>query len=159
MAQTTAQTQPEVGQLAPDFTLPSTKGGTVTLSAWRGRKNVLLAFFPLAFTSVCSREMCELHEENHHFSAADTQVYGISVDSTPTHWEFQYKNGMETELLSDFKREVSRRYGVLDEEGFFARRSYFLIDKAGVVRWKYVEADNGHKREVAEILEHVRQLA
>jgi peroxiredoxin len=153
------QAQPTVGSEVPDFTLPSTSGAPMTLSAWRGRRNVLLAFFPLAFTSVCSREMCELYEDIDRFASAETEVFGISVDSSPTHREFQFKNGIRTELLSDFKREVSRLYGVLDEENFFAHRSYFLIDKAGVLRWKHVEADDGQKREVRDLLEQVRRLA
>src|SRR5262250_2113494 len=114
------QATPRLGELAPDFTLTSTTGGQVTLSSWRGKNNVLLAFFPLAFTSVCSREMCEIYENIDRFQTASTQVYGISVDSVPTLREFQFKNGMQTEMLSDFKREVSRAYGVLDEENFFS---------------------------------------
>jgi peroxiredoxin len=159
MVQLTAPKPPTVGQLAPDFTLPSTEGAPVTLSSWRGKKNVLLAFFPLAFTSVCSREMCELYEGVDRFSAADTQVFGISVDSTPTHREFQFKNGIQTEMLSDFKREVSRLYGVLDDDRYYSRRSYFLVDKAGVLRWRHVEADSGQKREMEEILEQVAKLS
>jgi len=77
----------------------------------------------------------------------------------PSLKEIQYKNGMKTEMLSDFKREVSRAYGVLDEEKFFARRSYFLIDKQGVVRWAHVEADNGQKRELAELLDQIAKLS
>ena len=153
------QAQPAVGQTAPDFSLPSTSGTPMTLSSWRGRKNVLLAFFPLAFTSVCSREMCEFYEDVDQFAAAETEVFGISVDSSPTHREFQFKNGIRTEMLSDFKREVSRRYGVLDEENFFSHRSYFLVDKAGVLRWMHVEADDGQMREVRDILEQIRKLA
>jgi peroxiredoxin len=152
------QAQPEVGQMAPDFTLPSTAGKPVTLSAYRGSKNVLLAFFPLAFTSVCTREMCEFYEDTDRFLAAETEVFGISVDSSPTHREFQFKNGIHTEMLSDFRRDVSRLYGVLDEENYFSHRAYFLIDKAGVLRWKHVEADDGHKREVRDILEQIRRL-
>lgn len=158
MSSTRPQAQPAVGEPAPDFTLPSTSGTPVTLSAWRGRRHVLLAFFPLAFTSVCSREMCELYENVDRFTAADAEVFGISVDSTPTQREFQFKNGIHTEMLSDFKREVSRRYGVLDEENFFAHRSYFLVDKAGVLRWRHVEADDGRKREVADLLAQIRRL-
>ena len=159
---TQTQQQPgvvETGQPAPDFTLSSTSGEKMTLSAWRGKQNVLLAFFPLAFTSVCSKEMCELYEDMDQFKAADTQVYGISVDSTPTLKEFQYKNGMQTELLSDFKREVSRSYGVLDEDKFYSRRSYFLVDKQGTLRWRHVESDNGQKRQVSEILAEIRKLS
>jgi peroxiredoxin len=150
---------PGAGTLAPDFTLPSTTGTPVTLSERRGRSNVLLAFFPLAFTSVCSREMNEIYENLDRFRTADTEVYGVSVDSVPTLKEFQYKNGMKTEMLSDFKRTVSRAYGVLDEEKYYSRRSYFLIDKQGIVRWSHVESDNGQKRELAELLDQIAKLS
>jgi peroxiredoxin len=150
---------PRVGEMAPDFTLSSTTGSPVTLSSWRGKSNVMLAFFPLAFTSVCSHEMCEIYENIDSFRSASTQVYGVSVDSVPTLREFQYKNGMQTEILSDFKREVSRAYGVLDEEKYYSRRSYFLIDKQGVLRWAHVEADNGQKRNLSELLERIAQLS
>lgn len=158
MTRGTAQHEPRVGEQAPDFTLPSTSGRPVTLSQRRGENNVLLAFFPLAFTSVCSHEMREFYEDIERFAAAGVEVYGISVDSTPVHREFQYKNGIELAMLSDFKREVSRLYGVLDEDHFFSRRSYFLIDKDGVLRWKHVEADSGQKRELAEIFQQIARL-
>jgi len=150
---------PGAGTVAPDFTLASTTGTPVTLSERRGRSNVLLAFFPLAFTSVCSREMNEIYENLDRFRTADTEVYGVSVDSVPTLKEFQYKNGMKTEMLSDFKRTVSRAYGVLDEEKYYSRRSYFLIDKQGIVRWSHVETDNGQKRELAELLDQIAKLS
>jgi mycoredoxin-dependent peroxiredoxin len=152
-------TAPRVGELAPDFTLSSTAGNQVTLSSWRGKSNVLLAFFPLAFTTVCSKEMCEIYENIDRFRTASTQVYGISVDSVPTLREFQYKNGMQTEMLSDFKREVSRAYGVLDEDKFFSRRSYFLVDQQGVLRWSHIEASNANKRDLAELFEPIAKLS
>jgi len=159
MTSTQTPAGPGVGTLAPDFTLSSTAGTPFTLSERRGRSNVLLAFFPLAFTSVCSREMNEIYENLDRFRTGETEVCGVSVDSVPSLKEFQYKNGMQTEMLSDFKREVSRAYGVLDEEKFYSRRSYFLIDKQGVVRWAHVEADNGQKRELAELLDQIAKLS
>jgi peroxiredoxin len=158
-ASTGSQAAPRLGELAPDFTLASTANTQVTLSSWRGRSNVLLAFFPLAFTSVCSREMCEFYENIDRFQTVSTQVYGISVDSVPTLKEFQYKNGMQTEMLSDFKRDVSRAYGVLDENRFYSRRSYFLIDKQGVLRWSHVEADNSYKRDIPELFEQISKIS
>ncbi|HKA24380.1 MAG TPA: redoxin domain-containing protein [Candidatus Eisenbacteria bacterium] len=152
------QARPRLGELAPDFTLTSTTGGQVTLSSWRGKNNVLLAFFPLAFTSVCSKEMCEIYENIDRFRSASTQVFGISVDSIPTLKEWQYKNGMQTELLSDFKREVSRRYGVLDEDKYYSTRSYFLIDMQGILRWSHIESDNANKRDLSELLDPISKL-
>src|SRR5215210_1680577 len=129
---------PTPGSPAPDFTLPSTAGVDVTLSRLRG-KNVLLAFFPLAFTKVCTQEMCSFTEDYGQFREANTVVLPISVDSIPTLREFKAKERITVELLSDFKREVSRRYGTLLEDKFFANRAYILIDPNGIVRWTYTE--------------------
>jgi peroxiredoxin len=144
--------EPEVGSLAPDFTLPSTAGGTVALSSFRGKEGVLLAFFPLAFTSVCTAELCNFWDDKSRFEQSGTRVFGISVDHTASQKAFQEKAGFKTELLSDFKREVSRAYGVLLEDAFFSKRAYFFIDREGVVRWKHVEAELADKRENDDLL-------
>jgi peroxiredoxin len=148
---------PAVGTSAPDFTLPSTGGGEVTLWALRG-KNVLLAFFPLAFTSTCTKELCEMRDEWDQFATDDTEVIPLSVDSTPTLREFKSKYGLRSEFLSDFKRDVARRYGVLLEDRFYANRAYFLIDKTGTIRWVHVEANPSEKRSNAELLEQIHAL-
>ena len=148
---------PAVGSPAPDFTLPSTADAEVTLSKLRGH-NVLLAFFPLAFTRTCTGEMCAFSEDNAQFRATDTVVLPISVDSVPTLKEFKAKEQITVDLLSDFKREVSRRYGTLLEERFYSNRAYVLIDREGVVRWTYMEDTPGTRRENAELLERVRAL-
>jgi len=149
---------PALGAPAPDFTLPSTSGQTVTLSALRGKK-VLLAFFPLAFTSTCTAELCAFSEDYGRFQGADTVVLPISVDSVPTLKEFKAKERMTVDLLSDFKREVSRAYGVLLEDKFFAKRAYVLIDREGIVRWTFEEAELGHRRENAELLQQLQAVA
>ena len=148
---------PAVGSPAPDFTLPSTGGTELTLSSLHGR-NVLLAFFPLAFTSTCTEELCDMRDEWDQFASANTVVIPVSVDSTPTLGEFRKQLGIKADMLSDFRREVSRRYGVLIEERFFANRAYFLIDREGIVRWAHVEENPGQKRTNAQILEQVRAL-
>src|ERR687889_1908696 len=137
---------PKVGAQAPDFTLPSTSGTDVTLSKLRGR-NVLLAFFPLAFTSVCTQEMCSFTEDYGRFRDANTIVLPIIVDSIPTLKEFKAKERISVDLLSDFKREVSRLYGTLLEDRFHSNRSYILIDRNGIVRWTYAEDTTGSRRE------------
>lgn len=147
---------PAVGSVAPGFSLPSTAGRDVTLSALRG-KNVLLAFFPLAFTSVCTREMCEFSEDYARYSNAATEVLPISVDSIPTLKEFKAKERIGVDLLSDFKREVSRRYGVLLDT-FFSARAYFLIDRQGVLRWSFVEETPGTRRSTGELFEQIERL-
>ncbi|HXG45628.1 MAG TPA: redoxin domain-containing protein [Gemmatimonadales bacterium] len=148
---------PSPGQLAPDFTLPSTSGAEVTLSNLRGR-NVLLAFFPLAFTRVCTAELCAFTDDLSRFQSANAVVLPISVDSIPTLKEFKAKERIAVDLLSDFKREVSRRYGVLLEDRFYSNRAYFLIDREGVLRWAFVEESPSHRRENEELLAELAKL-
>ena len=142
---------PSPGSPAPDFTLPSTAGVDVTLSRLRGR-NVLLAFFPLAFTSVCTQEMCSFSEDYGRFRDANTVVLPISVDSIPTLKEFKAKERITVDLLSDFKREVSRRYGTLLEDKFFSNRAYILIDPQGIVQWTHLEDTPGTRRQNDELI-------
>ena len=157
-ASATRPTMPAVGSPAPDFTLPSTAGTDVTLSSLRG-KNVLIAFFPLAFTSTCTTELICFTEDFGAFQSADTVVLPISVDAIPSLREFKAKERISVELLSDFKREVSRRYGTLLEERFHTNRSYILIDRNGIVRWTYAEDTPKTRRENSELLERIRALS
>jgi peroxiredoxin len=149
---------PTIGQPAPDFTLPSTAGKDVALSAFRGKENVLVAFFPLAFTGTCTAELCSFSEDYSQFQAAGTAVLPVSVDAVPSLKAFKEKERMGVELLSDFFRAAARKYGVLDEAKGTAKRSYFLVDKQGVLRWSHVESENGHRRQDAELLEQIRKL-
>ena len=144
--------------MAPDFTAESTSGKAVSLSSFRGKRKVLLAFFPLAFTGTCTKELVCFTEDFDQFAGRGVEVLPISVDSTASLREFKNKLQMKTELLSDFKREVSRAYGVLNEERFFSNRAYFLIDETGLVRWFHVERNNAERRENAEILGLIQGL-
>lgn len=146
------------GEPAPDFALPGTSGGTVTLGHLRGQQNVLLAFFSGAFTSVCTDELCAFSTDLDRFVSTDTTVLGISVDAIPSLKAFRQIHDIGIELLSDFKREVCRRYGTLLEETFFSRRAYVLVDKQGVVRWTYVESDLDRRRETDELLAQIAKL-
>jgi len=148
----------KLGAPAPDFALASTAGGEVRLSALRGTHNVLLAFFPLAFTSTCTAEVCAFSEDFDRFADVATTVLPISVDSVPTLKEFKAKHGLKVDLLSDFKREVSRAYDVLLEDRFYSKRAYFLIDREGVLRWQHVEAELGQRRDDAELLRQIEAL-
>jgi len=154
----TTPPRPAPGDLAPDFTLASTDAKAVSLSSFRGRKHVLLAFFPLAFTSVCTTELCDFSTDFERFQRGDVEVLPISVDAVPSLREFKAKYGMRIALLSDFKREVSRAYGVLIPDRFHSERAYFLIDKSGHVVWRHVEATTGEKRPNEELLAEIAKL-
>jgi peroxiredoxin len=149
---------PAVGSPAPDITLDTTSGSPVTLSSFRGKQHVLLAFFPLAFTSVCTAELCAFTEDYSAFSRHDVTVIPISVDAVPSLKEYKAKYKMGVELASDFKRAASKAYGTLMEHTYFSNRAYFLIDKEGLVRWAFIEDSPGHRRENEEILAEIAKL-
>jgi peroxiredoxin len=159
MTSTQLQNSPQIGDLAPDFTAASTSGSDVSLSSFRGKRNVLLAFFPLAFTGTCTKELVCFTEDFDQFAGKGVEILPISVDATPSLKEFKNKLQMKTELLSDFKRDVSRAYGVLNEDRFYSNRAYFLIDKEGRVRWSHVEGNNGERRDNSEILAAIELLS
>jgi peroxiredoxin len=159
MTGTQLQNPPQIGDLAPDFTAPSTSGKDVSLSSFRGKRNVLLAFFPLAFTGTCTKELVCFTEDFDQFAGKGVEILPISVDATPSLKEFKNKLQIKTELLSDFKRDVSRAYGVLNEDRFYSNRAYFLIDKQGRVRWSHIEGNNGERRDNGEILAAIQLLS
>ncbi|MDO0927893.1 peroxiredoxin [Streptomyces sp. TG1A-8] len=130
----------QVGDKAPDFELKDNHGRTVRLSDFRGDKNVVLLFYPFAFTGVCTGELCELRDNLPQFSDRDTRLLAVSNDSIHTLRVFAEQEGLEYPLLSDFwpHGEVSRAYGVFDEDKGCAVRGTFVIDKEGVVRWTVV---------------------
>lgn len=146
-----------VGAPAPDFTLASTSGRNVTLSDLRGQ-TVLLAFFPLAFTSTCTAELCEMRDDYDRFAAEGVVILPISVDAVPSLREFKKAYSMKSDLLSDFRRDASRAYGVLVEDKFYSARAYFLIDREGIARWAHVEENAGERRADAEIFEEIAKL-
>jgi peroxiredoxin len=159
MTSTQLQYSPQAGDTAPEFTAASTSGSDVSLASFRGTRNVLLAFFPLAFTGTCTKELICFTEDFDQFAGKGVEILPISVDSTASLREFKNKLQMKTELLSDFKRDISRAYGVLNEDRFYSNRAYFLIDKEGRVRWSHVEANNGQRRENSEILAAIKLLS
>ena len=159
MTSTQLQNSPQVGEAAPEFTAASTSGKDVSLSSFRGKRNVLLAFFPLAFTGTCTKELVCFTEDFDQFAGKGVEILPISVDSTASLREFKNKLQMKTELLSDFKRDISRAYGVLNEDRFYSNRAYFLIDKDGRVRWSHVEGNNSERRENSEILAAIKPLS
>jgi peroxiredoxin len=157
MTATRSQAVPAVGQLAPDFTLPSTADQKVTLSSLRG-KPVMLAFFPLAFSGTCTEELCEMRDDHDKFAGRGVTVLPISVDHLYSLKEYKAKHRMKVDLLSDFKREVAREYGVLFEDKGHSTRAYFLIDPAGVIQWVHVEDNPGQRRADHELLTAIDSL-
>lgn len=126
-----------VGQAAPDFELPAVGGGTVALSHYRGKKNVVLSFVPAAFTPVCSDQWPGYNFARELFEQRGAVVLGISTDNTPAQYAWTREMGaLWFPVLSDFwpHGAVAARYGVLRSSGV-AERAIFLIDKAGVIRF------------------------
>ena len=130
----------EVGKEAPDFTLKNQFGEEVKLSDFRGKKNVVLVFFPMAFTGICTGELCEIRDNRPAFVSDDVQVLGISCDTSATQKVFAEQENLDYPLLSDFwpHGAVSKMYGSFFEERGFSLRGTFIIDKSGVIRWAVV---------------------
>jgi peroxiredoxin len=134
----------QTGQKAPDFILFDSEKNKQSLGDYTGKKNVLLLFFPLAFTSVCTKELCSVRDEIGKYENDKVQVLGISVDSVFTLAKFKKDQQYNYPLLSDFNKEVSGLYDVLnpsftnmDMKGV-SKRSAFLIDKQGIVQYAEV---------------------
>jgi peroxiredoxin len=127
----------DVGAGAPDFTLKDQDGRPVTLSTLLGAKDVLLVFFPLAFTGVCQRELDEINAHLVDFVNDGTQTLAISVGPPPTHKVWAGQSGFAFPMLSDFwpHGEVAQAYGVFNADAGFANRGTFVIDRAGMVRF------------------------
>jgi peroxiredoxin len=142
------------GDQAPDFKLFNTNKEWVTLSEQKG-KNVLLLFFPLAFTGVCTKELCGVRDNLSFYNNTNAVVFGISVDSNATLAKFKEDQQLNFSLLSDFNKEASAAYGVLYENfGWMkgvSKRSAFVIDKEGVIRYAEVLEDAGEVPNFGEI--------
>ena len=145
-----------VGQKAPDFTLPDTDRKPRKLSEFLGKK-VVLAFFPGAFTSVCTREMCAFRDSMARMNELKAQVVGVSVNDPFSNKGFAERNMLAFPLLSDYNREVVRLYGVelKDFAGLkgysVAQRSVFVLDKDGIVRYRWVSDDPGKEPNYKEV--------
>ncbi len=147
----------EVGDLAPDFELEDQNGKKVRLSQFRGKKNILLAFFPFAFSPVCTNEMGELKEKEDVVLKLDAQILASSVDSSWSEKAFAKQLGVKFPILGDFKKEVIPLYGALYEDKGFAKRTVFVIDKQGKVVYKR-EYEPGTQPNIDEALAVLKKL-
>src|ERR1043165_2932839 len=133
-----------LGTKAPDFTLTNQDREPVTLSKLQGRP-VVLAFFPAAFSSVCTKELCTFRDAMARLNSAQAQVYGISVDTFFTLKAFQDAQGYNFPLLSDFNKQAIKEFGVFNEDMIglkgIAKRAVFVIDRDGIIRHKEVLDD------------------
>ena len=141
--------KPQTGQPAPDFTLYDSEKKKITLSEQRGN-NVLLLFFPLAFTSTCTKELCSVRDNIGWYNKVNAKVFGISVDALHSLAKYKEEQKLNFTLLSDFNKDVSRLYDSIYEMFGYnmkgvSKRSAFVIDKEGIVRY-------------AEVLENASEL-
>ena len=132
----------EIGQVAPEFSLYNSEKKLISLSELKGR-NVLLLFFPLAFTSTCTKELCSVRDNISTYNNSNASVLGISVDSLHTLAKYKEEQKLNFDLLSDFNKEVSAAYGSIYEMFGYnmkgvSKRSAFVIDKMGIIRYAEV---------------------
>jgi peroxiredoxin len=151
----------QVGQLAPDFTLRNTEQKEVKLSDFAGKKNVLLLFFPFAFTGTCTKEMCETRDSMKKYDSLNAEVFGISVDSGFTLKIFKQQQELNFELLSDFNKTVSTAYGSIYESfiGYYhgvSKRSAFVVGTDGKVKYAEVLESAGSLPNFAAIEEALK---
>ncbi len=156
----------ELNQKAPDFTSRACDGEKIedfTLSKELGKENLVLAFFPLAFSPVCTNEMCSFRDSMSQFNSLKARVYGISVDSPFTLNAFIKAHNLKFKLLTDFNKEISRSYGVLHEDLLglkgVSKRSVFVIDKNGTVRYQWVSDDPRQLPDFGTITKTLEELS
>ena len=153
----------QIGEPAPDFSLYDSDKNKVTLSDQRG-SHVLLLFFPLAFTSVCTAELCAVRDDLRKYGQLSVKPFGISVDSLYTLAKFRAEQHLNFPLLSDFNKEVSKLYGSLYETFGYemkgvSKRSAFVIDKDGIVQYAEVLDNAGMQPDFEAIQVKLRVLA
>lgn len=152
----------QTGQKAPDFVLPDSDKNNVSLSDQQG-KNVVLLFFPLAFTSVCTAELCHVRDNLNQYEQLSATVFGISADAPPTLAVFKAQQNLNFSLLSDFNKETATAYDSLYENFAWGlkgvpKRAAFVIDQEGIIRYAEVLADAGKQPDFNAIQETLKQL-
>ena len=131
-----------IGDEAPDFSLPNQFGETVSLSDFRGKKPVVLVFYPLSFSGICTGELCEIRDNFDRFKRADVELLAISVDSKFVQKQFAEQENYDFSVLADFwpHGEVAKKYGVFLDESGISNRATFVIDKNGLLVAKFITA-------------------
>jgi peroxiredoxin len=152
----------QVGQNAPDFTLFNAEKESITLSQFKGR-NVVLLFFPQAFTSVCTKELCDMRDNLQVYNNLNAEVIAISVDSVFTLAKWKEMEGYNFQMVSDFNKDVSKAYDTIYETFAFgmigvSKRSAFVIDKEGVLRYVEVLENAGEEPSFENILSTLSAL-
>jgi len=149
----------EVGQPAPEFTLRDQNREEVTLSQFRGKKNVLLVFYPFAFSGTCTAELCQVRDELPRYQNDDLQILGVSVDAPHALKAWAKQQGYGLPLLADFwpHGEVARAYGVFNDRLGAPERGTFIIDREGIVRWT-VHNEIPHARNLADYEKALAEL-
>jgi peroxiredoxin len=148
------------GDMAPDFTLKDQNGNDVTLSSFRGDRNVVIVFYPFTFTGVCQGELCEIRDDPSAFATSEAQVLAISCDTRHAQKQWAEAQGFEFPVLSDFwpHGEVARSYGVFNEALGCANRATFVIDKTGKIVDTFSSPDLGTPRAKSDYAEALRKL-
>jgi peroxiredoxin len=147
----------KVGDIAPDFELEDQNGRKVKLSSFRGKKNVILAFFPFAFSPVCTNELGDLKEREDAIKKLDAQVLAASIDSTWTQKAFGKELEVKFPLLSDFGKKVAPLFGALYEDKGFTKRAVFVVDKTGRIAYARMY-EPATQPDISEAIEVLRKL-
>jgi peroxiredoxin len=152
----------QVGQAAPDFTLYDSDKNQVNLIEQRGN-NILLLFFPFAFSRVCTAELCSIRDNMNRYDAVDAKVFGISVDSLYTLGKFKTEENLNFTLLSDFNKDVSRSYKAIYENFNYgmkgvSKRAAFIIDREGLLQYSEVLENAGEQPNFNLIIKKLAEL-
>jgi peroxiredoxin len=153
----------QTGAKAPNFSLPNTKKETISLESQKGKK-VVLAFFPAAFTGVCTKEMCTFRDSLSALNNLDAQVFGISVDAPFSNGAFAEKNNLNFAILSDYNRDTVNAYGVALNDfagmkGYVAaQRSVFVVDREGMVKYAWIAPNPGVEPNYDEVKQAVEGI-
>jgi peroxiredoxin len=156
---------PRIGQKVPEFALPDTDTKTRSLGEFTNQGTTMLVFFPFAFSGTCDKEMCAFRDDFGMLQASGAQLVGISVDSSYSLKAFAQTYNLQFPLLSDFNKKVTKLYGVLQDPwvdlGYkgVAKRSIFVVDRRGILRYRWVTDVPSHEPPYAEVMKAIQKLA